>query len=243
MEKKKYLFVIVLCLIINVMVGQNNQNIIYKAYIKGNMEIWKNVIESFNPSSNHDIMDLINYQYGYIAFCIDLGKTTEAENYIKMTEKLLGQLEVNKYQLSNVYAYKAALVGFKIGLSPLKAPFIGKKSVAYANKALDEDNKNYFGYIQKGHIAFYTPEMFGGSKTDAINYYIKGLMLIEQNVHSLKDNWNYLNVIVTIILAYEELGQYKMAAQYCLKALTVEPDFDWVKNEIYPKILKQINNG
>lgn len=238
MERKKYLLISFFCFAFFLVFGQNNTTT-YKAYKLGDMVEWKKFMDSYKASSNAQKLDLINYQYGYIAYCIDQEKEAEAEKYLQQAEKFLSDLEKQHYKLSMVYAYKSAFIGFKIGLSLYKAPFIGQESLAYAKKSVSLDGSNYFGYVQLGNIAFYSPAMFGGSKTDAMKYYKKALELMEKNPDLLKNNWNYLSVLATIINAYYELGQYELAKKYCLKTLAIEPQFDWVKNQLYPKILNK----
>ena len=65
---------------------------------------------------------------------------------------------------------------------------------------------------------------------------------MEKNQALLKNNWNFLNLLATIINAYYEIGNYGKAKQYCIKTLEIEPNFDWVKNVLYPKTLKKLEN-
>ncbi|MGC9385086.1 MAG: hypothetical protein ACP5D6_10845, partial [Kosmotogaceae bacterium] len=65
---------------------------------------------------------------------------------------------------------------------------------------------------------------------------------LDKNHASLNDNWNYLNLLATIINAYYEIGNYEKAKQYCIKTLAIESNFDWVKNVLYPKTLKKTEN-
>lgn len=238
MERKKYLLITFFTFIFLPILGQTDTSI-YKAYISGNMTDWKKYMDSYIATTNEQKMNLINYQYGYIGYCIDQDKDNEAEKYLEKAEALLKQLEKQQYKMSMIYAYKSAFVGFKIGLSPHKAPFIGQKSTTFAKKSIAADKTNYFGYIQLGNVAFYTPAMFGGSKTDAMQHYLKALELIEKDGASLSIDWNYLNLLSTIINAYYEIKEYEKARKYCIKALKIEPQFDWVKNVLYPKILKE----
>ena len=242
MERKKYILITIsLCVFVSLF-SQTNTNI-YKAYINGNMIEWKKNMDSFNVNSNEQKLELVNYQYGYIAFCIDQDKDDEAEKYMQKAESLIAELEKLQYKPSMLYAYKSAFVGFEIGLSPYKAPLIGHASLTFAKKSVELDGTNYFGYIQLGNIAFYTPSMFGGSKTEAMKHYLKALELIEKKSEALKNNWNYMNLLATIIYAYYELKQYGLAEKYCIKALAIEPEFDWVMNQLYPKIKKQLMDG
>lgn len=242
MERKKYIFIALTCL---TFIPSNGQirNTIYQAFITSNMVIWENAIASFRPVTNDDKLELVNYLYGNIGYCLGRDQKVKAQTNLHKAEALLLQLEIQQYQMSMIYAYKAAFVGFKIGISPYKAPFLGKESMDFAKKSVALDGKNYFGYLQLGYITYYTPAILGGSKTDAIKYYLKALEIMEEDPSDLVNNWNYLNMLVTIINAYYEQGQYEIARKYCDKALKVEPEFDWVKNQLYPKVLKKLNNG
>lgn len=239
MERTKYILIALFVSFCVSVFGQTNTEI-YKAYIQGNMVAWKTHMDSYKANTNEQKLNLINYQYGYIAYCIDQDKEDEAEKYLAKAETLLADLEKQQYKISIVNAYKSAFVGFKIGLAPYKAPFIGQESLDFAKKSVAQDNTNYFGYVQLGNIAFYKPAIFGGSKTDAMTHYLKALTLLEKNPALLKDNWNYLNLLATIINAYYEIGNYEKAKQYCIKTLAIEPNFDWVKNVLYTKIKKNL---
>ncbi len=207
------------------------------------MVAWKTYMDSYKANTNEQKLTLINYQYGYIAYCIGKDNDVEAEKYLAKSETLLAELEKEQYKTSMVNAYKSAFVGFKIGLSPYKAPFIGQESLNYAKKSLTLDGSNYFGYVQLGNIAFYTPAIFGGSKTDAIKHYLKALELLEKNPFSLKNNWNYLNLLATIINAYYEMGENENAKTYCIKTKAIEPNFDWVHNDICPHKNEKLQNN
>ncbi len=244
MERKRYILLIICLWPCFYVIGQSDMNI-YKAYITGNMALWKSTLDSLENrpgKSSAEMLELINYQYGYAGWCIDQKQIGEAENCIIKTEKLIRYLEQKEYDLSMLFAYKAALIGFKIGISPYKAPFIGMKSQEYAEISMGLNEANPMACIQLGNISYYKPKMFGGSKTEAMEYYQKALLLMEADPTHLVNNWNYLNLLATIIQAQIELGQYSIAAYYCEKALVKEPSFDWVKNELYPQTLKKLKD-
>jgi hypothetical protein len=46
--------------------------------------------------------------------------------------------------------------------------------------------------------------------------------------------------LATLINSYIEIENFPKAKHYCLKALNITPDFDWVKNELYLKTLKNL---
>ncbi|HON19017.1 MAG TPA: hypothetical protein PK990_07605 [Salinivirgaceae bacterium] len=234
MERSIYFFIIILSLFIRPVFAQNNPEI-YRAYITGDMARWKSVIDSLertNPQSPTEIAELLNYQYGYIAWAIGNNKTTDAKKYLSEAQKTLERLEKKGFNPALVYAYKSAFLGFEIGLSPYKAPFIGPKSIEYARQSVKLDESNCFGYIQLGNIAYYTPSMFGGSKTEALLYYLEAKKLMEKKSSLIKNNWNYLNLLSTLIISYKDLKFHDLAMQYCQKALNFEPDFKYVKCDL-----------
>ena len=242
MERKKNLFVVFL-LTCWVTASAQNESEIYKAYISNNMAMWKKIIdkmENENEKSNAMRITLLNYQYGYIGWCIGQEKADTAKKYIELASNHISILEKNNYKPAITYAYKSAFVGFNIGLYPYKAPFIGLNSKKFANRSVNLDINNALGYVQLGNIEFYMPSIFGGSKETAIKYYLKALKIMENGSVDTTYDWNYLSLLATVINAYIEIEDYAKAKEYCLKTLKTEPDFDWVKNELYPKTLKYL---
>lgn len=244
MERQIYILVTLFLFISVSVFGQNNPSI-YEAYKKSDMSQWKKTADSLELhflKTPKGQLELLNYHYGYIAWCIDQNKIKEAEYYIKKAELLVQKLEEKQYGLSMLYAYKAALVGFKIGISPYKAPFIGAKSSSFAEKSLSLDSSNALGHALLGNIAYYKPVIFGGSKKEAIAHYLNAERIMESSQTITLNNWNYLNLLGTIIQFYVETKQYKKAQEYCVKTLSIEPEFDWVKNKLYPQVLKGLKS-
>ncbi|HDR90336.1 MAG TPA: hypothetical protein ENN63_12020 [Bacteroidetes bacterium] len=244
MERKKYLLIVFFGILLVPSVGQSHITI-YHAYINGDMVAWKSAMDSLDAvqrKTNKDKLDLINYQYGYVAWCIDRDKKKEAERYMEKAEEQIGYLQKQKYQESMLLAYKAAFIGYKIGLSPQKAPFIGSESIKYAKQAVKSDPSNALGHIQLGNIAYFTPRIFGGSKTEAMQHYLHALKLMESRPGETVHNWNYLNLFATIIHASMEMEDYLTAKYYCEKTLSAEPRFHWVRYQLYPQVLKKLND-
>lgn len=214
---------------------------IYDSYIGNNMVKWRAVIDEMNEErnkSNEFILELINYQYGYIAWCIGEGHHEMGEKYLSIAENNLEYLENISFKLSLVYSYRSAFYGYRIGLNRLRAPFLGPRSVKYAKMAIELDPQNPYGYIQYGNSQFYMPAIFGGSKTLALEYFEKAEKLMEADKEKIKEDWNYLNLLAFIGRVYTETGDFNMAKAYYDKILKIEPSFLWVKNELYPELLK-----
>ena len=238
MERSKHIFIIIVIFLPLSLIGQKKEAI-YQAYVSGNMTRWQSIVEQLDqqkPTSNQEKLNALNYQYGYIAWCISQEKKDEAKHYLRAAYKTIRNLEKKKYNLSMLYAYKAAFIGFEIGLNPYKAPFIGPQSIEFAKRAKVLDTNNAMAYVQLGNIAYYTPKIFGGDKTLALKHYQRAIQLFETSPTNTINDWNYLNLLVSIIEAYIGIEDYNTAEELCKKALKVEPNFEWVAHNLYPQV-------
>lgn len=221
----------------------DNKTEIYRAYINGNMQEWRTTIDRMH-SSGHSATDglaeLANYQYGYIGWCLGTGRNDEARKYLDIAERNLELLRKEQAYLPLVLAYESAFCGYRISLNRMLAPVLGRKSYQSAREALRLDGKNPMANIQYGNILFYVPKMFGGSKEEALKYFLKAQKLMEENPASLAGDWNYLNLLTLIARTYTYVDDYEKSLQYLEKALRIEPDFKWVRDELYPETIKKM---
>jgi len=221
--------------------GQANyRHEIYRSFISNDMSKWKSVIDEMHRQpnkSNSFLLEIINYQYGYIAWHIGKENFDEAKRYLELAEDNIEKLEQIGYNPSMVNSYKSAFNGFKIGLNKLKAPFLGPKSIEYAELSVKLNNENPCGFIQMGNIQFYMPSAFGGSKQLALEYYKTAEKLMEKNSSTIENNWNYINLLIVIAQAHTKIKDYKTAKEYYEKILKIEPHFQWAKVEF--ETLKQ----
>jgi tetratricopeptide (TPR) repeat protein len=242
MERKKYL--IIAFLIIPLMsVFADNKSEIYSAYINNRMDQWKSVIDRMQvskPASDETLLELINYQYGYIGYCLGFKKEDEAEKYLDLAENNTEQLEKKNYKPSVLSAYRSAFYGYRIALNRLSAPVNGMKSLNNAKKAIETDAGNYLGYVQYGNAKFYMPSSFGGSKQEALGHFSKARKLLEADPQQLRGNWNYLSLLVTIGQSYTYLKEFDKAKAVYDEILKIEPGFLYVKNDLYPKLLTKM---
>lgn len=231
-------------ILIAVKLNASYRSEVYYAYINNRMDKWKSVIDRMNLIENKSdklLHELVNYQYGYIGYCIGFDKKSEAKKYLALAEKNIGFLEKNNYDLSVINAYKCAFYGFRIGLNKISAPINGFKSLEHGRTALELDKNNYFAWIQYGNIQFYMPAAFGGSKQEGIEYFIKAKELLEKNPDDLVENWNYLSLMVLIGQSYTYIDEPDLAKSVYEDILRLEPDFLYVKDELYPDLLKNMN--
>jgi len=245
MERKKYTITIALLILSLSYAMASYRSEIYNCYITGDMARWKVLIDKMAAEKSSDpavIIELVNYQYGFVGWAIGNKKDEEAKQYLELAEENLEKL--GKYPSFNslVNAYKAAFYGYKIGLNKILAPFLGGKSLDCARTAIKEDDRNYLAFVQLGNSEFYMPAAFGGSKAEALTYYKKAQEIMESDPGEVKENWNYLSLLTVIAQAYSYTREYDKSKQYLDKILTIEPDFAWVKNELYQQLYDKMKN-
>ncbi|MGE5419345.1 MAG: hypothetical protein ACM3UT_04125 [Chloroflexota bacterium] len=221
----------------------DNRSEIYSAYVNNNMDKWKNVIDKMQASGvddNEVLLELVNYQYGYIGYCLGFNKDKEARKYLSLAEDNLSKLEKAGYRMPVLNAYRSAFYAFRISLNTISAPFNGPKSLDHARKSVELDHKNYFGYTQLGNAYFYMPAAFGGSKKTAFENFSKARSLMEIDPSLIKCNWNYLSLLVTIAQSRAYLEEYEKAKGEYENILKIEPGFLYVKDDLYPKLLAKM---
>lgn len=207
------------------------------------MQVFKNVIDEMSRENSKDpeiLSELLNYQYGYIAWCIGNKKYDEAKKYLIPAEKNTYLLPNTDHYQSIANSYRAAFYGYHIGLNILYATFYGFKSNDCAKAAMKLDMNNPMGYVQYANMQFYMPSVFGGSKSEAIKYYLMAMNIMEKNKEEISKNWNYINLLTIIAQSYALIKDYEKAKQYYEKVLIIEPGFNWVKNELYPDMIKKM---
>lgn len=243
MEGSKFRIIIVILLLGSLQLKGSYRTEIYSAYISDKMDLWRNVIERMEAvpdKSNEFLVELVNYQYGYIGYCIGFDKKEEAKKYFGISLKNIEILEKRNYNLSVINSYKSAFYGFRIFFNPITAPVNGHKSIECAKTALQLDPGYYLGYIVYGSCKFNTPSSFGGSKKEALEFYLKAKELIEKNPEFLSGDWNYMNLLITIAKTYTDLSDYVSAKRVYETILELEPGFIYVKADLYPKLLIQL---
>ena len=243
MEGTKYHITVVFLFLFAFTIKGTNKHDIYNAYITNNMSGWKRIVdqlEAVPEKSSELLLELVNYQYGYIGWCIGNSQKDEAQDCLRKAETNLKLLEIRKILPARVYGYKSAFYGFHIGMNLFSAPFIGPKSVAAAQQAISLDPDDFFGHVQMGNVLFYSPSIFGGSKSDALKSYLKAKELMEKNGSEIVGDWNYLSLLTTVAKAYEIMNDNEKAKLIYEEILRYEPQYRWVKDELYPQLLKKL---
>ncbi|SEL92779.1 Tetratricopeptide repeat-containing protein [Aquimarina amphilecti] len=250
MERQKYItrsIIAIVTLLFSIQLSFSQspyRDPIYKAYSRGKMDKWFQLMDSceknVNPNSFEEQLELISYYYGYTAWLIGAEKDDIAEEYIDKSEEIIDQLLEKSPDNATLLAYKGAYIAFTIGISNLKAIYLGRKSMRYIDKSIELDPENIQGNIEKGNSMYYRPSAFGGDKAEAIKYYIKAVESFEKQ-GLVVNNWMYINTMTALGQAYEATDQIQLAKSCYEKIMRIFPNFMWVEDELYPDMLKRNN--
>jgi tetratricopeptide (TPR) repeat protein len=181
---------------------------------------------------------------GYKLLEMNLQNKDAFEKYYPETEKNGERLSELKGMESEGKALLASIYMMKIASSPMSA--ISLSSVIYTllGEAEKANAQNPRIYLVRGSMKFNTPKMFGGSYTDAAENFKKSVALFEKEdiADSLQPSWGYLESLAWLGRTYEQLENYEAAKFIYQKALSIDPEYRWIKYVLLPALEKQMAN-
>jgi tetratricopeptide (TPR) repeat protein len=183
-----------------------------------------------------DRIQVMNYYYGYVGHLLDFGKKDEAGEWAKKAQVQMKKLAQEAPNDARVLALQSMFVAYEIAINPLKAPFSVGGMKSNAKKAMAANASLPSVNIANANISYYFPESLGGDKKAALKLYLKAYDYYVAHPAEAADDWMYLNVLSTIGLANEAIGDYDEALRWCDKALTVCPGFVYVKTVLKPRV-------
>lgn len=165
-------------------------------------------------------------------------------------EKYFEEAEINGKQLSEMKGIEsegktllAAIYMMKIANNPMSAVSLAQQIMELLNEAEKIDNLNPRIYLIRGSMKFNMPKMFGGSFEQAADNFRKSISIFEKQelTDSLQPSWGYMESFAWLGRAYEQLENYDSAKFIYQKALSIEPEFGWIKYSLLPNLEKKMS--
>lgn len=186
------------------------------------------------------LLTLTEARYGYIGFLLGNDKKDEAKPLVDIFEQEIEQLACFHEYKAETEAFRLALLGYRMGLNPAKTMSLGPKALKQLEKALAIGSTNTAVWIEKANSEAHMPAFAGGSKIKAAESFREALRLFEADPSLSACNWRYLNTMVLLGQTLEKTDDYKDAREAYLRALTKEPGFQRIRDELLPAIEKKI---
>lgn len=215
----------------------------YRAFLSNTnyKELWKKEVEA---KQSHTKSDPADSKARYELAIVHLGLLSATmrdkdeklfDQYYDPAVSNLKTLIDKEKKWAEPKALLSAIYGLKMGYSPWQGMFLGSKSNSLIDKAKELSPQS--GLVWKVHAnsKLFTPETFGGSLSEAISSFEKSIRCYESNPAELKFNWMYLDALAFLGQAYVKNNEPRKAIETYEKALTVEPEYGWVKYSLLPK--------
>lgn len=225
--------------------GQENATIatyeqqFYSAYQMNSVSAWAITLKKLEALKDENAQLLLAKGH-YAAASTAIGNKDEelTKELLEKGEKLTTQFLKKNKENAEAHALMSAILGLKIGLSPMQGMFLGSKSSNHIEKALTLAPDNSFVNFVEGNSLYYTPSMFGGDSKKSIVHLEKAKNNYIKNQRTA--TWEYLSTMAVLGQAYHYEEDYKNAKMTYETALETAPDFGYIKKYLLPKTEKAL---
>ena len=244
--KRIFIFTILSLCIVS---GGKAQQIDYKAtafnlFLNGKISQWPWVINKMvaDPKlqDTEGQLEILTYYYGLVGHLMDAGQKKQASENLRKANELAMKLYKTNPDNPLLLGLMSNLTGFQIALSPLKATTLAKGMMNKAKKSIAKGPNDPHVNILYSNILFYMPGIFGGDTEKALQGYKKALQTMEADPELKKNNWMYIQLMVTIGVVEEKRENYVEAQKMYRKVLELYPEYAHVKNVSYPRLLEKM---
>ncbi|MFM8849774.1 MAG: tetratricopeptide repeat protein [Cytophagales bacterium] len=226
------------------LLAQNQQELMYQAYLNRSSEQWKRALEVAQKESTANVGDATKQMaLAYAYFSLLNGSMAMPDDklfddHISTAKKFIKKLVDENPKSGEAAAMLSSVYGNEIGKSPMKGMLLGSKSSSLAEKGILFAPNSALAWSVYASNKFYTPTSFGGDLQEAIKGWEKTIQLSQAQPATLKNNWLYLNAMVSLGQAYQKAGNRDKAIATYQQALVVEPQFYYAK-----MLLEKVSNS
>lgn len=143
---------------------------------------------------------------------------------IDSAEQIL-DAELEKNGNAEHHTLKAAVLGLKMGLNPLKGMTLGPKQQRHLDIAEELAPENPRVALVRGIAAFYTPGIFGGGLSKAETHFKQALNYYETPCAEIC--WGHAETLTWLGLVYQQQDKPEQARASWREADQVEPGYGW----------------
>lgn len=154
-------------------------------------------------------------------------QNVQANHSIDLAIQNLETITQQQNSHDEAWTLLAQVYGLKIAYQPMKAAFYGPKASQALAKALTLNETNPRAFLVKGISAYHTPEMFGGSKEQALTAFNTAISLFEQDASN--ESWGQAEAHIWRGLTKLSINKKTQAIADWQTALTIEPNYGWAK--------------
>jgi len=172
----------------------------------------------------------------FVATGYFLGQKNEEQAKATLT-KLEALQEFRKNQSpvdAKFHARNAGILGYKMALSPWKAPVLGPQNYYTLKDGAKLDSLDPILLQEQANAKFWAPDLLGGDLHEAIRLYQTAMQIWQKENECLHCNWRYLYNLAQLGVALEKNGQTAKAQELWNKALKIKPNYAWVRKELIP---------
>jgi tetratricopeptide (TPR) repeat protein len=200
------------------------------------------LLASVDKASGNEAM-LMRYTLAYVDWRLypllmsDPKKRGDA--YLKEAEKQLTELVKADPGNAEAHALLSTVYGQEIGTSAWRGMLIGPKTSSSIATALKLAKDNPRVALQAGVGALFTPKMFGGGIDKAEKELRRAEMLFSKEPSNQSwPNWGRLDVLAWMGQLLATKGDLEGARAYYQRALTLQPDYGWIRFVLLPALDK-----
>ncbi|MEL7533727.1 MAG: tetratricopeptide repeat protein [Bacteroidota bacterium] len=214
---------------------------IYQSYIQNDIASWEKALTGLEDFVNGNpnkagLYELGLAQYGLIGFYRELGKRETAISLMNQAENTVDKmLELNEnWAIAN--CLKGGLLGLETEFYPAKIVYLGPRALSYYDDGKELGPSSPEVCVELGNLAYHAPEMFGGDKMEAVQYFQKAIRLFDANPSLKKNNWLYLHAYAWLGRSYVALGKKEDAKTTYNRLRAYEPGFTYLDRVLLPEL-------
>lgn len=226
---KTLMNLIALALTVSVSAQQTIKETQYAAYLAASKTMWEKSAELATEKHGENSFERAMALYGILSNTMASQDEETFDKYKDKTVDLLEKLIDENPEWGEPKAVLSSTYGLVMAYNPMKGMFLGMKSNSLIDEAMEQQPES--ALVQKLYAGskLYTPEMFGGDPEEAVESFTKAAELY---VADSEGNWQYLDTMMGLSMAYQKLGQKEKAMELLEEAIELEPNYYWAKSEL-----------